>query len=116
MSCKNGEKSTSRLSVDEIAIAQLGKNYERKDNGTLSLCYSVDRAGNKRKNVVVIDTENGALLFGPQKLNADVGWFSEKRLIIKEYPEVIKDQTSTNNFTYYYDLVAKKRITATEEK
>ena len=94
----------------------MGSNFERKDNGTLSLCYSTDKVGSKWKSVVVINNENGKLIYGPLKLNADVSWHTEERLLIKEYPEIIKDPNSTNSFTYYYDLVMKKRITATEEK
>lgn len=95
-------------------MEQLGEKYERKDNGDLALCYSMENEISKWKNVVVINKKSGELIYGPQKLNADVDWHSEDRLIIKEYPEVIKDKNSTSTFTYYYDLVAKKRISATK--
>ena len=114
-SCKNSEKSTAnQISIDKVVAEQLGKNFERKDNGDFVLCYSVENGVSRWKNIVVINKTNGELVYGPEKLNADVDWHSKDRLIIKEYPEVIQDKTSTNTFTYYYDLIAKKRISATK--
>lgn len=114
-SCKNSEKSTSGSpSIEKVAISQLGETYERKDNGDLALCYSAENDIGKWKNVVVINMKNGELIYGPQKLNGDVDWHSKDRLIIKEYPEVIKDKTSTSTFTYYYDLITKKKVSVTK--
>lgn len=114
-SCKNSEKSVSQdASINKVVVEQLGANFERKDNGELTLCYSVENAISKWKNVIVINKKSGELIYGPKKLNADVDWYSKDRLIIKEYPEVIQDKTSTSTFTYYYDLIAKKRISATK--
>ncbi len=113
--CKSNEKSTAQtISIEKIATTQLGAKFERKDNGDLSLCYSLENEISKWKNVIVIDRSSGELIYGPKKLNADVDWHSTEQLVIKEYPEVIEDKTSNSTFTYYYDLIAKKRIEATK--
>ena len=81
LSCKNSESNTSQtISVDEIAATQLGQNFERKDNGDYSLCYSVDKS-TKRKTAIVVDQQTGKLVYGPKKINADIDWFSATRLI-----------------------------------
>ena len=79
--------------------------------GEYSLCYSVNKAPTeKRKTVIVVNNTNGLVLFGPKNMNADVDWHTEGQLIIKEYPEVIKDKNSDEAFTYYYDVLKKKKV------
>lgn len=111
-SCKNSQVSTAEeISIDAIAKKELKTAYERKDLGEYSLCYSVSKMPTeKRKTVVVINNTNGLVLFGPKSMNADVDWHAEGRLIIKEYPEVIKDKNSDETFTYYYDVLKKKKV------
>ena len=112
-SCKSSESESKQTqSVEDIISKQLGTSIERKDNGDLALCYSKNKSLDKWKTVLVINHKSGEIIYGPKKMNADVDWHSENMLRIKEYPEVIQDQNSTNSFVYYYDLISQKKMEA----
>lgn len=111
ISCKNSESSKSQpISVDDIVLAELGQKFERKDKGDHSLCYTINKSTSKRKTAVVVNLKTGKIVYGPEKLNADIDWFSDTQLVIREYPEVIKDANSTDTFTYYYDIIQQKKV------
>ena len=111
ISCKNSESSKSpSISADEIISTQLGEKYERKDQGDYSLCYTVTKSTSKRTTALVVNIKTGKIVYGPEKLNADIEWDSDTMLKIKEYPEVIVDKTSTDTYTYYYDIIQQKKV------
>lgn len=111
ISCKNTENKKSQpMAISEIVTTQLGEKFERKDRGEFALCYSLNKTSSKGKTIIVVNMTTGKVIYGPEKLNADVEWSSDTQLLIKEYPEVIQDKNSSETYAYYYDIIEQKKV------
>ena len=110
-SCKNAKNvSQDSINYTNVIEQHLGNNYERADRLHLALCYTVDKKNMTNwRTVMVIDTTNAAILYGPEKINGKISWHEDRKLLIKETPEVIKDKQSTETYSYIYNLDTKEK-------
>lgn len=106
MSCKNSQQAPQEApDVRDVIVEKLGSKFEKIDRGELSLCYTTDKKTlTNWRTVLVINTETSTILYGPEKLNAKVSWYADRKLLIKETPEVINDKQSSDTYTYIFNL------------
>lgn len=98
------------MDLNVLLEETLGDSYEKVDQGTLSLCFTVDKKNmSSWKTILVIDMSSSEIIYGPKKLNAKVSWYADRKLLIKEYPEVIEDKQSTDSFSYIFNLDTKEK-------
>jgi len=72
---KNSQGSLTSIAVDEIVRQEIGDNFERKDRKEYSLCILVSKKTSERwRTILVVNKNNGAIEYGPKKMNADVDW------------------------------------------
>ncbi len=111
ISCKNSQQTSQEYpDVSDVIIEKLGTKFEKIDRGDLALCYTSDKKElTNRRTVLVINTKTSKILYGPEKLNAEVKWHSDRKLLIKETPEVIGDKQSSNTHAYIYNLDTNKK-------
>jgi hypothetical protein len=115
--CKNTQRTSSdSLEIQNIIKEQLGESFERVDQNELALCYTSDQKNMPNwKTVIVINKENGEILYGPEKINGAVEWYSDRELLFKGTPEVIEDKKAQPNFSYIYNLDTRTKGTKTPD-
>ncbi|MFZ9044643.1 MAG: hypothetical protein ACO2ZZ_02180 [Cyclobacteriaceae bacterium] len=109
--CKNSKQVTSEIiDYSQTIIDNLGNSYEKVEREGLLLCYTADKKNSTSwRTVLVLDTTNGKLVYGPEKLNARVSWHSNRKLLIQESPEVISDKQSSESYNYVFDIDTKQK-------
>ena len=108
--CKNSQQTTKDfIDINDLIEQQIGSKYEKIDRGPLRLCFSTNNKNiGTWKTVMVVEIKTSRILYGPKKLNADVSWYSDRKLLISETPEVIKDKYSATTHNYIYNLDTKR--------
>ena len=118
MSCKNSQQTPSNSQqqpnelpeVQAVIVEKLGEKFNQIERGDLSLCFTIDKkAMTNWRTFLVINHKTGAIIYGPKKLNAKISWHSDRKLLIKETPEVIKDKGSTETFKYIFNLDTQEK-------
>ena len=111
MSCKGSQKGQQQeLNPRDVIIEQLGNKFEKIDRGDLSLCYTTDTANRTSwKTVLVINNKSSEVIYGPERLNAEITWYTDRKLLIKEKPGRIEEQYSTETYSYIFNLDTQKR-------
>jgi hypothetical protein len=109
-----GQPEVSSSIIEELLITNLGKNYECQARNQFSLCTSVDLKNTKEiwPTILVIDHNSSEILYGPEKTNSSISWYSDEVLKIIEKPEIIRNKQSAETFTYLYDLITKRKAKA----
>lgn len=109
ISCKttdNQTKNNYEFDLDTYEVAS-SKNYTLYFKTDLN---SLNSALIKKTEILVLDNKDQSLAYGPEQVQGSVEWYDENQLIVKEYPERVKDQLKPDHFIYYIHIPTTKKV------